>query len=140
MSGLPGFNFPAFHEAERKLRAAGFEVVNPATFALPCGCSTATVCGRETEHEWAEYLRMDLLIMLEHADAIATLPGAEHSRGAQAEIDVARKLGWQVQPVGFWLGEALLPTLRPGELLRARPETAPPPPPPYRISNPTPAA
>jgi len=30
MSGLPGFNFPAFHAAAAKLRADGFTVLNPA--------------------------------------------------------------------------------------------------------------
>ena len=30
MSGLPAFNFPAFHEAAADLRACGFDVVNPA--------------------------------------------------------------------------------------------------------------
>jgi uncharacterized protein DUF4406 len=30
MSGLPEFNFPAFHKAAADWRAAGWEVVNPA--------------------------------------------------------------------------------------------------------------
>lgn len=135
MTAVPEFNFPAFVSAASKLRAAGFEVCNPAEVCLPCGCSSATLCGAD-EHVWSEYLRADLMAMLERADAIATLPGHELSRGASLELSIARQLGWQIQPVGFWLGEALLPRLEPGALLRAKPESAPPLPPEYRISNP----
>lgn len=138
MAGYPELNFPAFFEAARKLRAAGFEVCNPAEVALPCGCSGGSVTCGGYKHEWQEYLRSDLVAMLECADAIATLPGWENSKGAQLEIHVATKLWWKVQPVGHWLGEALIPALRPGSLLRAKPGMAPPPPPEYRISNPAP--
>ena len=34
MSGLPELNFPAFHAEAARLRALGFEVVNPADFPL----------------------------------------------------------------------------------------------------------
>lgn len=134
MTGHPEYNYPAFHAASRKLRAAGFEVSSPAEVGLPCGCPPG-----KPEHGWTDYLRADLVAMLRSADAIATLPGFELSRGAALEIHVGRALGWTVQPVGFWLGEALLTALEPGALLRARPEV-PPPPPEYRISNPSPAA
>jgi hypothetical protein len=35
MTGLPEFNFPAFHAAAASLRARGFEVENPAQRPLP---------------------------------------------------------------------------------------------------------
>ena len=134
MSGLPEYNFPAFHAAARKLRRAGYLVTSPHEVKLPCGCSGGSGCGPDP-HVWSDYLRADLLAMLADCTAVATLPGIEGSRGAKLEIAVAEGLGWPVQPVGHWLGETALAQLSPGQLLRARP-VVPPPPPPYRISNP----
>jgi Domain of unknown function (DUF4406) len=119
MSAILEFNIPAFRTASEKLRRAGFTVTTPHEVVLPCGCAGAATCGPDP-HEWSEWVRADLLQMLQTADALATLPGVESSRGARLEISVAESLGWQVQPVGFWLGEAALSSLAPGDLLRAR--------------------
>lgn len=135
MTDLPHFNIPAFAEASRKLLAAGFEVCSPHQVTLPCGCVGAESCGPQP-HDWSDWVKADIIQMLVVADAIATLPGVENSRGAQLEIHVAQKLGWTVQPVGYWLGEVALSKLSPGDLLAARPERlTPPPPPPVRILN-----
>ncbi len=133
MTGIPEFNHPAFNAATAKLRRAGFDVINPAEVDAARGW----VPGSQS---WEEYMRVNLLDLLT-ADALAVLPRHEHSRGATLEIHVARKLGWQVQPVGFWLGEVALPLLQPGQLLRAAPPLAPvpptpPPPPATRICKP----
>lgn len=135
MSGLPEFNFPAFVEATSKLERAGFKVTNPSALSLPCGCSGPTQC-RPAPHEYHEYLRMCLQALVGNdISGIALLPGWENSKGAAVEMAVGRALGWPVQPVGFWLGEAHLLRLEPGSLLVARaprPGGAPPSPPPVR--------
>lgn len=91
MTGLPEFNHPAFHEAARQLRAAGFKVVNPAETTIP---RTAP---------WISHMRKDIADMVNTCDAVATLPGCEASRGAWAEITLAKNLGWQVHKVSAWL-------------------------------------
>jgi hypothetical protein len=88
MSGLPGWNFPAFHAAAARLRAQGFDVVNPAELDeqddAPLGSKP-----------WAFYLRRDIPELLA-CDAIALLPGWENSKGARLELHIATELGFEV--------------------------------------------
>lgn len=91
MTGLPEFNYPAFHEAARQLRAAGFRVVNPAETTIP----------RTTP--WISHMRKDIADMVNTCDAVAMLPDCEASRGAMVEIQLAKSLGWTVYGVDDWL-------------------------------------
>lgn len=93
MSGLPEFNYPAFHQAARVLRTAGFEVLNPADNVAP------------ESGAWADYMRL-ALGQLVRADAVAFLTGAGNSRGALLEMRVAADLEMRVRPVRAWLTEA----------------------------------
>lgn len=89
ITGLVDLNKPAFAEAARQLRAHGYEVVNPHEIGEPS----------ELMLPWADYLRADLISMLQGADALAMLPGWELSRGATLEAHIAKQLGWEVN---FW--------------------------------------
>jgi hypothetical protein len=82
MTGIPDHNFPAFNAEAARLRALGYEVVNPVDVNPDHGTP------------WAECLRNDLLALLQ-CDGIALLPGWESSRGAALELHVARALGFQ---------------------------------------------
>lgn len=87
MSWYPGHNFAAFNAAEGQLRLKGYAVVlNPAARGVIDGW------------EWSDYLKSDLL-MLVQADAVATLPGWQESRGACLEVHVAQSLGMPVMPL-----------------------------------------
>ena len=83
MTGLPDFNYPAFHAEAARLRAAGFEVENPADNPHP-------PCG-----SWAGYMRMAIR-QISHCDAVAFLPGWNSSRGARLERRIALDLGLSV--------------------------------------------
>lgn len=81
MSGLPDFNYPAFHAAAADLRAKGHDVFNPAeTF------------GGDQSRAHEEYLRVDTVAICE-ADAVAFLPGWDRSKGAVYERRVADATG-----------------------------------------------
>jgi len=83
MSGLPEFNYPAFHAAAAKLRAMGHEVLNPAENpAPPCGT-------------YEGYLRMGFAQLLQ-CECIVLLPGWSDSRGALEERGLAQTLGMEV--------------------------------------------
>lgn len=81
MSGIPRFNFPAFHSAAKRWRRAGHTVINPAEND-----------GGDTSRPYAYYMRQDIGYILT-VDAIAVLPGWQKSRGANVEVAVARALG-----------------------------------------------
>lgn len=81
MSGLPGFNRPAFFAAAAEIAASGDTPLNPAV--LPDGLSEA------------DYMMISLA-MLQRADAIYLLDGWRSSAGARAEYALAEKLGIEV--------------------------------------------
>lgn len=80
MTGLPEYNYPAFHEAAHKLREAGYEPINPADFPI------------QEDWEWADYMRQDIPRLCE-ADHIYLLDGWENSKGATVEKSIADILG-----------------------------------------------
>lgn len=90
MTGYPDHNFPAFESAANRLRLIGHDVVSPHEL------------DPSTNKQWADYLRADLLAMLERCDAVATLHGWEKSRGATLEVHVATALGMRVESVDWW--------------------------------------
>jgi len=83
MTGLPDLNFPAFHERAAELRAAGFEVENPAEI------------NPDPSAGWEACMRKDIPRLCT-CDAILLLPGWEKSRGARLEALIARELGLMV--------------------------------------------
>ncbi|MEG9248036.1 DUF4406 domain-containing protein [Arthrobacter sp. Soc17.1.1.1] len=88
MTGLPDFNYPAFHAAEKQLQDAGYRTLNPAR--------------NPEQSSWQGYMRAGLGQLLE-ADAIALLPGWERSPGANIEKQLAFDLGLGVGTVDNWI-------------------------------------
>ena len=88
MTGYPDCNYPAFNQAAEDLRDLGYDVVNPAESTL-------------VDAHYTDFLREDLRLVLD-CDAIATLPGWEHSVGARNEVMVAGVLGMPVHELGYW--------------------------------------
>lgn len=88
MSGLPDYNYPAFHAAEAGLRAAGHETLNPAT--------------NPEQDSWEGYMRAAIAQVIQ-AEAIAFLPGSHNSRGARLELNLADALGMEARPLNEWL-------------------------------------
>lgn len=87
MKGYPQSNFPAFHEAARRLRSAGFDVVNPAEI---------NVKGAESDADYYnQCMRADIRAMCD-CDGIVMLPGWERSNGAHIELHLAHRLGFDV--------------------------------------------
>lgn len=89
MTGMPEYNYPAFHAARDALIAAGYEVISPAR-------------GMVEGWDWAAYMRRALRDVCD-ADAVAALPGWEGSRGARLEMACAQALGLRCEPLEAWL-------------------------------------
>lgn len=97
MSGIEAFNFPAFHEAARRLRLAGLEVVNPAELDEAKGHFDGIESDDPIEIAWAraQYLRRDLRWLV-HCDSVTVLSGWAQSIGAQVEVFAALAIGMPV--------------------------------------------
>ena len=80
MTGYPDLNFPAFHSEAARLRKLGYEVVNPAEI------------NADPSMGWQECMRNDIAELV-FCDGVVLLPGWEHSRGAQLECEIAKRLG-----------------------------------------------
>ena len=79
MTGLPDYNYPAFHDAARRLRLIGYAVLNPADNPEP-PCKS-----------WRGYMRMAIGQLIQ-CDAVVFLPGWELSAGANVERQLAHQL------------------------------------------------
>ena len=103
MSGIEDLNRPAFSDAAEALRGFGHEVFNPAE------------PGRsEGGFEYREYLEHDCAWIFQHAEALVRLRGADHSKGASAELAVATAIGLHVYyetADGTFIGDGTTPLL-----------------------------
>jgi nucleoside 2-deoxyribosyltransferase len=84
MTGMKQFNFPKFYEVERRLKAEGFKVVNPARLSKK-------IMKRTQHPQRKDYYRRDLR-ELSKCDAIYLMDGWEKSEGASWEFFNATKL------------------------------------------------
>ena len=84
MTGLPDYNYPAFHRMAALLRSCGYEVFNPAENH-----------GGRTDLPLAEYYKIDLPQVCD-ADALVLLEGWEKSAGASLEVTLANVLDKKV--------------------------------------------
>lgn len=95
MTGYKDFNFPAFAAAAADLRAAGYEVINPAE--LNAG----------NDGDWLACMRNDIAALVT-CDGVAALPFWTNSKGANIEIKLAVGLGLRVGTVNDWLFDAVV--------------------------------
>lgn len=99
MSGLPGFNFPAFDAAAADLRAKGWRVISPADHDRDTGFDGVGTTGHESLADRGFDLKAALLWDLEqvaNVDAIFVLRDWETSKGTAAELALATALGKEI--------------------------------------------
>lgn len=83
MTGVPELNFPAFHAEATRLRALGYQVVNPAEI------------NTGTDLSWHACMRADIKALCD-CDTLALLPGWQRSSGAHLEMHLAHRLGLEI--------------------------------------------
>lgn len=106
MSGIKDLNRQAFTDAENRLRALGFGVINPHDLPAP-----VTDADSSYDEYWAEALALDVWILAQanRPDALVLLPGWRNSRGSLLEAAVARRFKIPV----YTFGQILLGDLKP---------------------------
>lgn len=105
MTGIAFYNYPAFNAEAARLRRLGFTVESPAENPAPACCT------------WAGYMALSIPQMLT-CDALATLDGWIHSRGAQVELREARRHGKRIYRARELVALDHLPTERGATKLR----------------------
>jgi hypothetical protein len=105
MRGIPEFNFPAFHRAAAKLRAAGHEVFSPAEADIKVygkdisqGNETGSEAKVEAEHGVTirDCMKRDAVWICDEGEAICMLPGWQNSKGAKAEKALMEAVNGQI--------------------------------------------
>lgn len=82
-------NRNVFHLAARRLKAAGYQVLNPAELDLQL--PPLKEGDEPRDRQW--YMHRDLREILNKATMVATLPGWQDSQGATLEVFVATQTG-----------------------------------------------
>lgn len=90
MTGYVDHNRPAFALAERALRQAGYEPVNPHANGL------------SESDDWGMHMRADIRLLLT-CDEVALLPGWQESKGAMIEYTLASGLGMHVEELAWYV-------------------------------------
>lgn len=93
MTGYPELNFPQFHAETSRLRALGFEIVNPAEI------------NADPTAGWLDCMRADIKQLVD-CDGVALLPHWNESRGASIEHNLARDLGLRIFQARHLIGLA----------------------------------
>lgn len=84
MRGLPEFNVPAFNEAAKKLRSAGYNVLNPAEINEEIG----------HDQHISVYIKRDLIALVQNnVVGMVMLDGWQKSEGANIEASIAKCIG-----------------------------------------------
>ena len=101
MRGIPCYNAPAFEDAARRLRAAGYRVVSPIEMDRAAGFDHRTMTATP---EQVRQFQAAFLAQLGGCEGLALLPGWERSKGAMAEVDEAWSRGMACVTVSAWIG------------------------------------
>jgi hypothetical protein len=109
MSGIPDFNFPAFFDAEKRMKSLGWRPINPARMDVVAGDGGPGIEPQPHEH----YMRRDLP-HLWRSTHVALLDDWVGSRGARIELGMGLAIGllaFSAQSFALFDREFLLDTL-----------------------------
>jgi hypothetical protein len=97
MTGIPDLNFPLFNAEAARLRALGYEVVNPAEINGGADelVATANMTKEQLAQHWRNCMKRDIPALLE-CDGLALLPGWIDSKGARLEVHIAQQFDMPV--------------------------------------------
>lgn len=103
MTGIEQHNFPLFNAEAARLRALGYDIVNPAEIGDEDPNAVRTPA--EQLLHWRKCMKEDLREMLT-CDGVALLPGWEKSKGASLEYYNANALGMLIVLAAFLVAPA----------------------------------
>ncbi len=129
MSGIPQFNFPAFHAAAKSLREQGFEIISPAEMDAESDVAAKALASKSGDlidagikETWGDLLARDVKLIADGVGGIVLLENWHKSRGARLESYVALLCGhkfasyskavgvvpFTTEEISEWLSELIL--------------------------------
>lgn len=93
MRGMLQFNFEAFHKVEKLWRDKGHTPISPAAIDMALGFDPAGSTAQVTTESVSTALLRDMVLIIMSCDAVAVLPGWQHSFGSKAEVSLALACG-----------------------------------------------
>ena len=97
MSGITDLNFPESEKAEIKMKSFGFEVFNPHKFEEQKTEEFLNKIKNSNDNDsWIEYMKVDIVKMLQECEFVLALNSWERSRGATVELFLAKSLGMPI--------------------------------------------
>jgi hypothetical protein len=127
MTGIKQFNFPKFMEEAKRLRDAGYYVVNPAEVAISRGFDPIEnpdiVCTDEMRREFLENDKK----LLENCDGMALMEGWGRSSGCLEELHHFTKthLSASSRDVDYWMQQAITPLIHHSISMEEEPNAVP---------------
>jgi hypothetical protein len=98
MAGFNQHNYPVFNAEAKRLRALGYMIINPAEI------NPLVLTDIYTE-ECYKYLKKDLNMILNNADALLVMPGWEFSYGCNAEVSLAKAIKLPIYNINLTIGD-----------------------------------
>ena len=102
LRGFENYNYPAFDRCARVLRDQGWNVINPAELDRDQGKPISSAYDFDPDNCYEDHefmrsaLRRDMVAICEECTAIYMMSGWEKSKGANAELALARALGIKI--------------------------------------------
>ena len=102
MRGYPLWNYPAFDHCSDVLRKQGWEVVNPAELdrdaerLAPVSMVSTSQINYADDEFMRKALRRDMIAICDNCTAIYMMSNWERSKGARAELAIAKAIGLDV--------------------------------------------
>ena len=112
MTGIPHFNFPAFQEATKSLRAQGYNIISPVELDRPelaaaaLASETGSISDLPKTETWGEILARDVRIIADECDGVMLLPYWYNSKGATLEAVVGLLCG---HTFNIWANKHAIP-------------------------------
>jgi nucleoside 2-deoxyribosyltransferase len=97
MSGIPELNHSEFEKAEIKMKSFGFEVFNPHKFEEQKTEEFLNKVKNLNENDnWIQFMKVDIVKMIQECEFVLALNNWERSRGATLELFIAKSLGMPI--------------------------------------------
>lgn len=95
MRGIPEFNRPKFDEVAKRIRRSGHTAISPLEIDTAVAMDDWG-CRAVPEDVARHTIMRDLVLIAYDVDGIVVLPGWKDSRGAKAEVELARCFGLHI--------------------------------------------